>query len=102
MFVLTTGTPPMSSEAVCYSSCMVLCRAVSVGEEAGGREPMSGQSSCTLGWQPREDFRTISTWPWMGTWLCEATHPIQWRVDKGSPWYQGPQDYTILALKIQE
>ena len=73
----------MSSEAVCCSSCMALCRAVGVGEEGGRREPTSGQSSGALGGWTREDCRKISTWPWVGTWLCEAAHPIQWRVDKG-------------------
>jgi hypothetical protein len=26
-----------------------------------------------------------STWPQVGIWLCEATDPTQWVVDKGQP-----------------
>ena len=30
----------------------------------------------------------LSMWPQMGIWLCEATDPTQWVVDKGQPLYQ--------------
>jgi hypothetical protein len=47
----------------------------SVGEEWGGREPVTHQSSCALGRQMQEDCQTLSTWPLVGIWLCEATGP---------------------------
>jgi hypothetical protein len=40
---------------------MEACGAVGIGEEGGGREPMSGQSSCALGRQMQEDCRMLST-----------------------------------------
>jgi hypothetical protein len=59
------------------------CGAVGIGAEGGKeREPASSQSSCALG---REDCRTLSTWPWVSIWLCEATDPTQRGVDKGQP-----------------
>jgi hypothetical protein len=36
------------------------------GREGGGREPMSGQSSCALGRWTWEDCRKLSTWPQVG------------------------------------
>jgi hypothetical protein len=65
------------------------CGAGCVGEEGGGKEPTSGQSSCALGRQTREDCRTLSTRPQVGIWLCEATDPTWQGVDKGQPPYQG-------------
>ena len=48
-----------------------------VGERGGGREPLSLQSSCALGRQTWEDCQMLSTWPQVGSWLCEATDPTQ-------------------------
>ena len=56
-----------------------------VEEEGGGREPTSGQSSCALSKQMREDCWTLSTQPRLGIWLCEATEPTWCGVDKGQP-----------------
>ena len=55
------------------------------GERGRERVPESGQSSCALGRQKREDCRMLSTWPRVGIWLCEATDPTQRVVDKGQP-----------------
>jgi hypothetical protein len=74
------------------------CGAVGVGEEGGGRELVSSQSSCTLGRWTREDCRMLSTLPRVGIWLCEATDPTRWEVGgveggwgwgwtRGSSWY---------------
>ena len=52
---------------------------------AGRKRAVSGQSSGALGGWTREDCRTISTWPQVGIWLCEATDPTWWGVDKGQP-----------------
>jgi hypothetical protein len=46
-----------------------------VGRE---RMPLSCQSSCALGRQMQEDCLTLSTRPWAGICLCEATDPT-WR-----------------------
>ena len=59
------------------------CGAVGVGEEGGGREPTSGQSSCALGRRTQEDCRTLSTRPQVGIWLCEATDPTRLGVGVG-------------------
>ena len=56
-----------------------------VGEEMGEREPTSGQRSCALGRQTQEDCWMLSKQPRVGVWLCEATDPTWWEVDKGQP-----------------
>jgi hypothetical protein len=38
---------------------------------------VSDQSSYTLGRQTLEDGWTLSTWTWVGIWLCEATDSIR-------------------------
>ena len=48
----------------------------------------SQSSSCALGRQMQEDCQMLSTWPWVGIWLCEATDPTQRGMDKGQPLYQ--------------
>lgn len=45
---------------------------------------MSGHSSCALGRQTREDYRTLSTQPWVSIWLCEATDPTRRRDGQGA------------------
>ena len=40
---------------------------------------MPHQSSGALGMQTQEVCQTISLWPWVGIWLCQATDPT-WRV----------------------
>jgi hypothetical protein len=72
------------------------CGTVGVGEEGGGWEPMSGQSSCALSRQTREDYQTrqtLSTWPQVGIWLWLTPHGGGWT--RGSPWYQGPRGDTL-------
>jgi hypothetical protein len=52
---------------------------------------MSGQSSSALGRQ------TLSTWPQVGIWLCEATDPTQRGMDNGKPPVPGsesPESHT--------
>jgi hypothetical protein len=74
---------------------VLYCGALSIGEEEGRREPVSGQSFCALGRQTREDSWMLSTGPQVGIWLCEATDPTQRGVNKGQPRYQGPQGDTL-------
>jgi hypothetical protein len=60
----------------------------------GGREPVTGQSSCALGGAGRgdaEDYWMLSTKPRVGIWLCQATDPTQRGVDKGKPPVPGSQ-----------
>ena len=59
-----------------------------IWEEWGGREPVSGQSSCALGRQTWEDCQTLSTWSRMSNWLYEATDPTRRGWTRGSPWYR--------------
>ena len=71
---------------------LVVCGAIrSMGKGGRERMPMSGQSSCALGRQMWEDFQMPFTSPWVGIWLCEATDPTQWGVDKGQPLVPGFQ-----------
>ena len=44
---------------------------------------MFRQSFGALGGQTREDCQTLSTWPRVGIWLCEAADPTQQEVNKG-------------------
>ena len=65
--------------------CMEACGAVGIGEEGGGREPMSSQSSCALGRQMQEDCRMLSTFfffnwgssPQICVGLCQVARPSQ-------------------------
>jgi hypothetical protein len=43
--------------------------------KGNGRKPVSCQSSGALGRQTQEDCHMLSTWPWVGVWLCGATDP---------------------------
>ena len=52
-----------------------------VGEERGGREPMSGQSSGVLGRRMWKDCWMLSLWPHVGIWLREGTDPTGHGVD---------------------
>ena len=53
-----------------------------VREEWGGREPMSGQSSCALGRQTQEDCWMLSTWSGVDIWLMKPLTPHGVGVDK--------------------
>jgi hypothetical protein len=75
----------------------VHCRAVGVGGEGDGREPTSGQSSCALGRRTWEDCWTISMRPRVGIWLCEATDPTRWGLDRGQPPVPGSQSLASHA-----
>ena len=56
-----------------------------IGKKGGGREPATSQSSCALGGWRWEDCQTLSTWSWVGIWLCEATDSTWQVVNKGQP-----------------
>jgi hypothetical protein len=67
------------------------CGTMGVGREGGGREPASGQSSSALGKGMQEDCWTLCMQPREGIWLCKATDPTWWGVDKGQPLVPGFQ-----------
>ena len=71
-----------------HISGIIFCRAEGVGEEGGGREPMSCQSSSALGRRTQEGCQMLSTWSQVGIWMCEATDSTQWGYTRGSPRYQ--------------
>jgi hypothetical protein len=76
---------------------VVGCGAVGVWEEGGGREPGSSQSSCALDEQTWEDCQMLSMQPRVGIWLCEATDPTWWGVNKGQPPIPGSQSLASHA-----
>lgn len=45
--------------------------------------------------QMRENCRMLSTWPQVGSLLCEAIDPTQWGVDKGQSSITGSQSPTL-------
>jgi hypothetical protein len=51
--------------------------------------PISCQSSGALGWLTQEGCLTLSMWPQVGIWLCEATDPTWEWVDKSPASYAG-------------
>ena len=78
----------------------VNCRAIGIGEEQGGREPMSGQSSgVALGQGDGEYCQTLSMPPQVGIWsgLCEATDSTLLGV--GRRWTRGSPQYQVLSLQ---
>ena len=58
---------------------------LALGNKGSVRKPMSCQSSSTLGGQMWKDCCTLSTWPQVGFWLCEATEPF----GGGEGWVDG-------------
>jgi hypothetical protein len=60
-----------------------------LGEEGGGKEPKSCQSSCALGRWTQADFQMISTLHLVALWLCEVTGPPRQGIDKGKPLIPG-------------
>jgi hypothetical protein len=49
---------------------------------------MSGQCSCALGGRTWAGCQMFSMRLQVDIWLCEATDPTQWEVDKGQTPYQ--------------
>ena len=71
------------------TSAEVDCGAEGMGEKTCVL-PEFHQSSGALGGQDVEDCCTLSTWPQVGVWLCEATEPSSQWVDKGQSEVSGP------------
>jgi hypothetical protein len=66
------------------SGCMWDCGCGGIkGKRGSGRKPESHQSSGALGGRTWEVCCMLSMRPWVGVWLCEATDPTRWVVDKG-------------------
>ena len=49
------------------------------------------------GWVDLRGLHTLSTRPWVGVWLCEATDPTRQVVDKGQPLIPGSQSLASHA-----
>jgi hypothetical protein len=60
--------------SVCTASYWVAAGQWVWGKEGVGENRQPSEFWCS-GWADVEDCRMLSTWPWVGVWLCEATGP---------------------------
>ena len=68
-----------------------------VGGEGRKRAHILPEFQCGQSGQTLEDCQILSMQPRVGIWLCEATNPTQWGVDKGQPLVPGSQSLASHA-----